>query len=372
MTESSRPSRARGARSLAAPALLALLAVAPACSRQNAVSGVQGPEEGDFEPLALGASSVQRFGGMPGARPSAPTAAAPAESASAYHYELPEGWSEAPPKMLRDVNLLVPGGAECWLTRMGPGAGGLEANLDRWRGQLGLGPASADEVAALPRQPFLDEEAIRVDLVSTDGSTRMVGLMQFLPDRSIFLRISGPADVVGEHLDGFSDLARTLHSGAGHSHGDAGASGGEPAAAAAGGGAAGAGGLRWVAPDGWQPLEPDAFRLAWYQIGPDVQSWITTLGGTGGGVEANLSRWHSQFDRPAPGADDIAALPTVSVLGRDALWVDLLGEGEADGMIGVLCALPAQTVFLKIQGPSDAVREQVADFRAFCESLALQ
>jgi hypothetical protein len=53
---------------------------------------------------------------------------------------------------------------------------------------------------------------------------------------------------------------------------------------------------------------------------------------------------------------------------RDDL-VDLLGEGAVDGMIGVLCQLPSQAVFVKIQGPSDEVRANEAAFRAFCASL---
>lgn len=358
------------------------------CSPESAAPGVQGPTETDERGMALGASSAERFGGMPAPAPAtassapAPSAQAPGAAADegGYHYTLPAGWSEAPPKPMRDVYLFAPGGVECWLTRLGPGAGGLQANVDRWRDQLGLGPASAEELAALPWQNFLGGSAQLVDITSADGSQRLLVLAQFLPDRSMFLRMSGPTAAVASNRASFDAFAASLHDGSGHTHdapspdGDGKDDGEEeaPAPSATTGNAGRAGGLRWVAPQAWQPLAPDQFRLAYFQVAPDVQCWITTLAGDGGGVEANLSRWHSQFGRSAPSAAQIAALPTERVLGRDALWVDLLGEGAKDGMIGVLCSLPAQSVFVKIQGPSDAVRAHAVAFREFCATLATE
>ena len=365
-----------------ATGLLALTLLTAACGPQHAQPGVQGPSTTPEPALSLGASSEERFGGRPRTMPGAGQAQAAAPSAGAaagegsYHFEMPAGWTEAGPRPMRDLNLAVPGGVECWLTRLGPGAGGLEANLDRWRGQVGLGPATPQEVAELETRSLFGAEAFWVDLSGPDGGTRLVGLMQFLPDRSMFLRMSGPSDAVAAALDGFQQVAETLHDGAGHSHGGDGAgsapSAGEAAPPAGGAAPAGAGGLAWDVPAGWQPLQTDAFRLAYYQVDQGTQCWISTLSGTGGGVQANLTRWAGQFGKPAPDATSIAALPRVPVLGQEALWVDLLGEGAADGMIGVLCELPTNTVFIKMQGPSSEVRAHESELRAFCESLRLQ
>ena len=67
-----------------------------------------------------------------------------------------------------------------------------------------------------------------------------------------------------------------------------------------------------------------------------------------------------------------------AILEQDRSWVIESHYWRARALdalerpVGVLCELPAQTVFVKIQGPSDEVRAHVGEFRGFCASLGLQ
>ncbi|MEN9362362.1 MAG: hypothetical protein RL095_3897 [Verrucomicrobiota bacterium] len=63
-------------------------------------------------------------------------------------WSLPKGWSELPGEGFRYRSFKVEGtNLDISLTRMPPG-NDLQANLDRWAGQLGLGPLTEEELAA--------------------------------------------------------------------------------------------------------------------------------------------------------------------------------------------------------------------------------
>ena len=108
-----------------------------------------------------------------------------------------------------------------------------------------------------------------------------------------------------------------------------------------------------------------------------TECYVSLLRGAAGGVEANVNRWCGQMGRPALTADEMAGLERVEVLGLPASLVELTGDftgmsGEVQpgGMLlGVLCELPGQTLFVKMTGPEGAVRAEGGRFQAFCESL---
>ncbi len=72
---------------------------------------------------------------------------------AAYTWELPEGWSEDASRgssSMRLASFLVRvGGAEgtCSIVELAGEGGGLAANVNRWRGQIGLPTASEEEIA---------------------------------------------------------------------------------------------------------------------------------------------------------------------------------------------------------------------------------
>ncbi|MCL4233281.1 MAG: hypothetical protein KJ042_02050, partial [Deltaproteobacteria bacterium] len=68
-----------------------------------------------------------------------------------YTWTLPEGWTEKPAKGMRAASFDVTIGeatADAAITELVGKAGGLEANITRWRKQVELPPMTAEEIAA--------------------------------------------------------------------------------------------------------------------------------------------------------------------------------------------------------------------------------
>src|ERR1700752_2827423 len=97
-------------------------------------------------PALPDAGPRERFGGFDmGSPPPHDDANAVAGTrARVFDYDLPEGWVELAPTSDRLVNLRPAGdpGAACTLSFLPGSGGGLESNVNRWRGQLGAEPLS--------------------------------------------------------------------------------------------------------------------------------------------------------------------------------------------------------------------------------------
>ncbi|MGA0869789.1 MAG: hypothetical protein ACO3UM_12750 [Planctomycetota bacterium] len=337
--------------------LFLLAASLAGCGSSEREESLDPPETIEAPGLRIGASSAQRFGRM-GSSSSAESRAP--DPQQAFSFALPAGWKTLPSQQFRDVNLEAPGGVNAWVTLMGPGAGGALGNLNRWRSQLGLPPAAEADIAALPTETLLGQSAQRIDLSSPDGAQRLVAVMLFETDRSVFVRISGTPDAVQEQLPGFATFLASL----------ADRRGSEPAAAPEGSAdPGGAGDFRWSTPSGWSPVGGSPFKLYEYAVA-DAKCWVSELAGDGGGLLANVVRWCGQVGIEPLAESEINALPRMQVLGQESVYVRLLQDGDAPGMLGVIVALGDRTLFVKMTGPSRLLVEQGPGFESFCRSFS--
>ena len=95
-----------------------------------------------------------------------------------------------------------------------PGAaGGDLANLNRWRGQVGLDPITAD---AVPRETTTLESNglhfIVVDFAgrSANGPTRLVGALAAAGGQTWFFKLMGPDALVAHTQPAFLDFLKTV------------------------------------------------------------------------------------------------------------------------------------------------------------------
>jgi hypothetical protein len=80
-----------------------------------------------------------------------PGMAEAANQAGEVRYRVPEGWEDLPPSGIRKANLRVTddfGTAELTVLVFPGDVGGRLANINRWRGQIGLDPATPEELPA--------------------------------------------------------------------------------------------------------------------------------------------------------------------------------------------------------------------------------
>ncbi|MBI4556265.1 MAG: hypothetical protein HY706_01660, partial [Candidatus Hydrogenedentes bacterium] len=75
--------------------------------------------------------------------------------------------------------------------------------------------------------------------------------------------------------------------------------------------------FEWQTPSGWKEQPPTPLRLANLSIGENAEAecYLTVLQGTGGGAAANINRWRTQMSQPEISAEELAKLPTRTVLG---------------------------------------------------------
>ncbi len=139
-------------------------------------------------------------------------------------WTVPEGWSEStkPDPMgmrLLDLRFGPNKEGECYISLIPGPAGGLEANVNRWRTQMGQTPYTADEIAKLPKKPFFNRDAT---FVAFDGDFksfgaeaaktgyRMLGLIHSADQATIFVKLTGPKALVEQNAAAFDAFCQSI------------------------------------------------------------------------------------------------------------------------------------------------------------------
>lgn len=325
-----------------------------------------------------------------------------------FNWVTPAGWSVAKPTSMRIVNMKAGSDAECYVTHLPGSAGGTLANVNRWRDQLGLLDIGGDELAKLPNRKVLGRTAVYVEL--EDGAGKGI-LGVILPYSfsgtagTLFVKMVGPwatlSGTEGKHFKAFcASLAPASDHGGGdhssHNHGkpaddghgpddghDHGPNDGhdhgtsdEPSGPS--GPPTPGPSLSWTTPEGWtQESKARSMREVTFVPTAGVECYVSILRGAAGGVEANVNRWRNQVGLSPLDAAGIAALETVTILGREARVLDAIGtytdmggeKREDTTLVGVVCELDDSTLFVKMIGPSAAATAERDRFLALCGSL---
>ncbi len=147
------------------------------------------------------------------ASPGAPRSAGAGET---IHWTLPGGWSRSAEQRPMRFATLVSGGEdplEVSVIRLGGDGGGLLANVNRWRGQMELGPINESQLSEyavkLPNDQT-DGLLIRIEGQS-DPPQQMLVAVLFRPDDAWFFKAVAAPAVAEQHNDAFLELIRSVH-----------------------------------------------------------------------------------------------------------------------------------------------------------------
>jgi len=286
----------------------------------------------------------------------------------------PQGWQPKPnPNSMRFATLSAGTGEdeiEVSITELGAAGGGIRANVDRWRNQLGLGPATDDEFS----QQVVEIEnpgasGVKVDLVGPvpDGGAspglRMLAAIFPVTGRTWFIKTTAPAPVMAKYVDDFDALCRSVDFGAAPTAQS-------PPAVETVDAAPSRDGPAWELPDGWvQDGQAKPMSAASFTIAADSDEAFVTITPLPGPPQllSNINRWRSQVGlQPMGSLDDDAPQP-IQVAGQTGALVDLAGPSKH--MIGVIVEREGATWFYKMMGPDPLVAEQKAAFEAFVRSV---
>jgi hypothetical protein len=198
-----------------------------------------------------------------------------------------------------------------------------QSNIDRWRGQLGLGPISDIDLNKLVGNIKVDDvESTRVDFVGK--SKKPAG--------------GGPAPTVGR---------------------------GKP--------------FRYDKPADWEEGRADmkqgVYRPAVFIVRDGdhlAEVSVVPLAGQGGGARANVNRWRMQLGLDPIGDEQLQQdLRKLPVEDANAPYIDLTGRGPTgpQRILGAWLVHGGRTWFITMKGSPELVGKQQAAFEAFVKSI---
>jgi len=97
--------------------------------------------------------------------------------------------------------------AEIAVTVFPGNVGGLTANVNRWRGQIGLPPAGADEIAASAKAAKVGNlDSQRFVMISADGKKAVDAVLTSKDGATWFFKMNGEAAAVEANAAAFASF----------------------------------------------------------------------------------------------------------------------------------------------------------------------
>jgi len=302
--------------------------------------------------------------------PSALSTAAPSTMAAAV---VPPKWEVQPLSQMRQASFLVHGEngavADISFVTLGPAAGNVLDNVNRWLGQLAQPPVTDEKLKSMiqPLSTGRGDVAI-VDLsgqpesgdATKDG--RIIGGIAVDDAGTAFYKMRGNAALVGAEKENFlkwvsASRTSTMTSSTANASAPP-VSSDTPE-------------IKWDLPPGWSPAPVSAMRYASFAAeknGEKADISIVTFPGDGGGDVENVNRWRQQIGLPAIGAELLK--PMVTPVQAGDVRIDTIDM--AGGNSRVLAGWTrhgGRAWFFKLTGPPNLVEQEKPKFVAFLQSI---
>ncbi len=319
------------------------------------------------------------------AKPAGPMAASPAMGAAAasqaasVKWQAPGDWQpQALTDMINRGHYLLPGttGGQAVLTisAYAGEAGGLAANVNRWRRQLGLAEDPAAAGAMVP--VVVGGHSIATcyfDGQKPDGSAAaMAGGVLSLPGETWFFKMNGSKDAVAAARPAFDAFLKSLQIGAAEAPAS-------PAPAAGAGKPAGPKPV-FTAPATWKEMPAESMRALGFRInGPDgMDAEVSVVKLAGGTDLQNVNMWNQQLKLPETTEAGLDKVAPVESLGAnkarvfDGSTVDKVINNTFRGRILAAIIHHNDSVWIvRLKGEHNHVEMEMANFRSFISSLQL-
>jgi hypothetical protein len=181
---------------------LVLIALAlSSCNKEN-VSVYRIPKENNQVSLQTGSGNL-----------------APPPPSNPASWTKPDSWTEKTLSEMRLGSFEVAGPndetADVSVTAFPGDAGGVESNVNRWRGQVHQPTLEGDQLAQSWQEETVDGvPTIIVDLQTPDGTEKasaILGAVMRNADRTWFVKMTGPPDLLKNQKDNFLRFVHSFH-----------------------------------------------------------------------------------------------------------------------------------------------------------------
>lgn len=256
-------------------------------------------------------------------------------------WKAPESWKESAGGEFRFTTFLIPNGKEepfqLAVSRLDAPSGVddayLQANLTRWRGQLGLDAIEKDEVAK-----------VTIPVKFNGGSAYMVNFVGLPAPKN---SMSGP----------FAGPTKTNPHEA------------EPEATTEPGGSD----FQFTTPSGWGQGKASSMRKASLAVGTGKEAAdvsVFEFPAAANDLLQNVNRWRDQVGLKEISAEELQKTSKKIDVGDAAgEYVELIGEKQT--ILGVMAKKGESAWFFKLQGPTEVAVREKARFEEFVKSAKL-
>jgi hypothetical protein len=272
-------------------------------------------------------------------------------------------------------------------------AGGDLPNVNRWRGQVGLGQVTEVELnKSATKLEVAGQPALLHEMTGTNPSsgeaTRILGAIQHRDGMAWFFKMTGDDQLVAKQRASFLEFLKSVkfeapkpgelppdhppiqasQLPAGHPDISASAANNEPATG---------GKLKWTVPADWKEIPGGQFLYAKFNISSDAGTAavnVSTSAGDGGGLAANVNRWRGQLGQTPWGEAELPKqIQTVESGGNKIQFVEMGGtdarSGQPATLVGAIVARSDATWFYKLMGDAKVVSAQKDAFTSFVKGI---
>ncbi len=128
-------------------------------------------------------------------------------------WQAPGHWVEAPGSAMRKGTFQLDADTELAITAFPGDVGGLLANVNRWRNQIGLGAVSAEELAADSQSHPVGGFPGTIVFMAPDNPTTgngIMGAIVSLPSATWFFKVTGPVSTLEAERNTFDAFLHTV------------------------------------------------------------------------------------------------------------------------------------------------------------------
>ncbi|MFL6520319.1 MAG: hypothetical protein ACJ8NS_08885 [Chthoniobacterales bacterium] len=285
--------------------------------------------------------------------------------------EAPKNWEPQPLSQMREASFIVRGDngatADISLVRLGPAAGNILDNVNRWLGQLKQ-PAVTEEKLRSMIQPLGDAAIVDLSGQPENGDPakdgRIVGAIASDENGRAFYKMRGNAALVGTEKENFLKWVSASRSGTSTSAPTNSTTAPPPSDSQTPQ-------IKWELPAGWSPNPPAPMRYASFSAeknGEKADISVVTFPGDGGSDADNVNRWRQQIGLPAIGEELLK--PMIAAVHAGDVHVDMIDmSGPSARVIAGWTRREGNAWFFKMTGPPQIIEEEKPKFMAFLQSI---
>lgn len=306
-------------------------------------------------------------------------------------WHMPTDWREAGGSEMRLSSYSFTNSAgdsvDISVTRFPDAAGGVLANINRWRSQAGLSPIEDSDLASETKPiSIAGKPGLFVDFAGTNdagSATRITGAIVSHGGASWFFKMTGDDAVVASQRENFVSLLNSVHEGGHSTHEDpihpSRPSRMEDTTVPTSGGNDD---ISFDTPTGWKPQAASSIRAASFLVegpsAPATEVSVTAFPGKVGGDLANVNRWRGQLRLPPIDEGSLTDIAKELKSGNHTFRIfDLQSEvptvegGRRSRILAAIADHNNSTWFVKMFGESEQVAGERENFERFLISFKI-